>query len=120
MNIIFEVDDLKEASPATISRNGMVLVEQDTIDYEDLILSYSINLPSNFDNKMKNNFKNISLWLIKPLLYFLFKNCTFGLPTDKFHLTNEKNNDILLQSENINNYLNEKIIEVKNENKVLK
>ena len=87
MNIIFEVDDLKEASPATISRNGMVLVEQDTIDYEDLILSYSINLPSNFDNKMKNNFKNISLWLIKPLLYFLFKNCTFGLPTDKFHLT---------------------------------
>ena len=87
MNIIFEVDDLKEASPATISRNGMVLCEQDTIDYEDLLISYTTILPSNFDQKMKKNFLNISQWLIKPLINFLFNNCSFGLPTDKFHLT---------------------------------
>ena len=39
---------------------------------------------------------------------------------EKFHLTNEKNNDMLLQNENINNYLNDKVVDVKNENKVLK
>ena len=86
MNIIFEVDDLKEASPATISRNGMVLCEQETIDYEDMILSYSQNLPSYFDIKMKNHFKIISIWLCQPILSFIYRYCKFGLPSDKYHL----------------------------------
>jgi dynein heavy chain len=88
MNIIFEVDDLKEASPATVSRNGMVLCEHDTIDFRDLILSYSNTLPvSAFDAKMVDHFKDVSQWLIHNLLEYIFLYCSFELPTDRLHLT---------------------------------
>ena len=67
-------------------------------------------------NEEKFDISKLQLKLIELENILVFHNKLI----DKFHLTNEKNNDILLQSENINNYLNEKIIEVKNENKVLK
>jgi dynein heavy chain len=88
MNIIFEVDDLKEASPATVSRNGMVLCEHDTIDFKDLIQSYSNTLPTSaFDPKMVEHFKEVSMFLIYNLLEYIFQYCTFELPTDRLHLT---------------------------------
>jgi dynein heavy chain len=87
MNIIFEVDDLKEASPATVSRNGMVLCEQDTIDCKDLIESYANTLPHNvFDAKLMNQFKENSNFLTKCIIIYIFKYAQFGLPTDRFHL----------------------------------
>ena len=86
MNIMFEVDDLKEASPATISRNGMVLCQNDTIHYEDLIESYSKLLPSGFSPKLKSSFLQLSKWIIKPVLAFLNKNCEFGVPMSNIHL----------------------------------
>jgi hypothetical protein len=86
-NIIFEVDDLKEASPATVSRNGMVLCEQDTIDCKDLIESYANSLPHNvFDAKLMNQFKENSNFLTKCIIVYIFKYAQFGLPTDRFHL----------------------------------
>jgi dynein heavy chain len=33
MNVMFEVEDLAEASPATISRCGMVFVRKDIVDW---------------------------------------------------------------------------------------
>lgn len=39
-HILFELDDLSEASPATVSRCGMVLVEPQTLDSSALILSW--------------------------------------------------------------------------------
>ena len=88
MNIVFEVDDLKEASPATVSRNGMVLCEQDTISTDDLILSYYNTLPEqHFNPKLRNQFKDNAIWITNTALEYVNKdNVEFGLPCDKFHL----------------------------------
>lgn len=87
MNILFEVDDLKEASPATVSRNGMVLCENDTIDFKDIILSYHNKLPTIFEGKLGDHFKDVGVWLIENLLEFVFNKCTLEIPTDRLHLT---------------------------------
>ena len=88
MNIVFEVDDLKEASPATVSRNGMVLCEMDTISTDDLILSYCNTLPEHyFNQKLLTQFKDNAIWITNTMLEFVAKdNIEFGLPCDKFHL----------------------------------
>ena len=87
MNIIFEVDELKEASPSTISRNGMVLCEENTIDINDLFISYSNDLPKAFDNKLLSHFRAHAFWFFNTILEFVYKNCIFGLNIDRHHIT---------------------------------
>lgn len=88
MNIVFEVDDLKEASPATVSRNGMVLCEMDTISTDDLILSYCNTLPEHYyTQKLLDQFRDNAIWITNTCIEFIFKDhIEFGLPCDKFHL----------------------------------
>lgn len=74
MNIMFEVDDLREASPATVSRNGMVLCEKKTIKFFDIVMSYISDLPNIFEQKFKLHFINQFNYLIKPVLAYLDKN----------------------------------------------
>lgn len=45
MNIICEVSDLSQASPATISRNGMVYMSPDSISWMPLLRSWLVTLP---------------------------------------------------------------------------
>lgn len=95
MNIIFEVDDLRENSLATISRNGMVLCESQTINFTDLLISYTNNLPSIFGSDLKSNedslrkyFLNISYHVLMPSLEFYNNNKKeLGIVLDPIHLT---------------------------------
>lgn len=45
MTMMFEVEDLKVASPATVSRCGMVFMEPNRLGWEVLIRSYVMSLP---------------------------------------------------------------------------
>lgn len=45
MNIIFEVEDLKEASPATVSRCGMVFARKDIIEWRTQLNVWIQSLP---------------------------------------------------------------------------
>lgn len=49
MNIIFEVQDLLEASPATVSRCGMVFMENKDLGYEVYFQNWYQNLTSNLN-----------------------------------------------------------------------
>src|SRR5690606_31128413 len=53
MNLIFEVRDLKEASPATVSRNGMVYLEPQHVGYMTIVdtwnLTYKAKLRHSFE-----------------------------------------------------------------------
>jgi dynein heavy chain len=46
MNMIFEPMDLQEASPATVSRCGMVFVQPDSMGWMHLYTSWKKDLPS--------------------------------------------------------------------------
>jgi len=47
MTIMFEVEDLNEASPATVSRCGMVYLIPEQLGWKFLIKPWLNNLPSN-------------------------------------------------------------------------
>lgn len=45
MTMMFEVEDLKQASPATVSRCGMVFLEPESLGWRVLVSSYIESLP---------------------------------------------------------------------------
>ena len=52
MTIMFEVEDLKVASPATVSRCGMVLLEPHELGHNVLIASYATDIGSFLDERL--------------------------------------------------------------------
>ena len=48
MNVMFEVENLAVASPATVSRCGMVYLEPEIVEMEAFLFSWIHGLPGNF------------------------------------------------------------------------
>ena len=79
IKILFEVEDLTQASPATVSRCGMVYMEPENLDLNHLVTSYLRRLPLIFKEKSKllPTFGNlISKYLFKSLEY-VFEHSIF-------------------------------------------
>lgn len=77
MTIMFETDDLSYASPATVSRCGMVYMEPEALGSEPLITSWMNTLPETF-NKRKNLIPSITGFFDKymyEMLKYTRKNC---------------------------------------------
>jgi dynein heavy chain len=73
-SMIFEVQDLAVASPATVSRCGMVYTEPSQIGWEPLLTSWMATLPEALDPH-KEKLNNLFGWLVPPCLRFVAKEC---------------------------------------------
>ena len=79
MNMIFEVQDLAVASPATVSRCGMIYVEPTQIGWEPLRKSWMNALPEHM-GPHKSLFDSLFDWLVEPCFRFVRKNCKESQP----------------------------------------
>jgi dynein heavy chain len=68
MNMIFEVADLAVASPATVSRCGMVYMQPDLLGWRPVLLSWLAALPAGVSETHKAQMLALTDWLVPPCL----------------------------------------------------
>ncbi|KYQ53326.1 Dynein heavy chain 7, axonemal [Trachymyrmex zeteki] len=73
-NLIFEPMDLEVASPATVSRCGMIYMEPVSLGWIPLLISWLNTLPLSFTEDIKNHLKDMYLRFCPPLLH-LIRRC---------------------------------------------
>ncbi|KAA6419936.1 MAG: dynein heavy chain axonemal [Trebouxia sp. A1-2] len=76
MNMIFEVQDLVVASPATVSRCGMVYVEPSQMGWRPLRDSWmQADLPAALTQDQRSHMHTLFEWLVDPCIAFVRRNC---------------------------------------------
>jgi dynein heavy chain, axonemal len=81
MTMMFEPEDLAVASPATVSRCGMVYMEPTSLGYDVLLQSWLNKTPSLLGEKFRGMFQMLFDKFVPSLLGFLRRYCTEPLPT---------------------------------------
>ena len=106
MSLIFEVRDLAVASPATVSRCGMIFMEPARIGWRDTLVISWLNQITFLDDRQKDLIGDHVDWLLPPLLEFLRKGCVEISDTSDSSITNAFLN--LFQSQ-LNDIVNKKV-----------
>ncbi|MPC44116.1 Dynein heavy chain 3, axonemal [Portunus trituberculatus] len=86
MSVIFETCDLEEASPATVSRCGMIYMESKELGWRPLKDSYLASLPGAVKPEVRQMMDHVIEWLLPPLLKFVMNRCKFMIQTSELHL----------------------------------
>ena len=86
MNMIFEVADLAVASPATVSRCGMVYVQPSQLTWRPTVLSWLATLPPCVTEKHKEQMLAMYDWLVSPCLRVAMKECRMPCPMQDINL----------------------------------
>jgi dynein heavy chain len=81
MNLIFEPMDLAVASPATVSRCGMVYMEPHSLGWEPLMESWLDKLPPTVEKTQKDALLALFGWFLDPILWYLRRECRSPVPT---------------------------------------
>ncbi|KAK7884177.1 hypothetical protein WMY93_027300 [Mugilogobius chulae] len=82
MSLIFEAMDLSQASPATVSRCGMIYMEPSQLGWEPLVLSWINTLPEDLQSPDSRTLViELFHWLLPPALRMLRKYCKEVVPT---------------------------------------
>jgi dynein heavy chain len=71
MNMIYEPADLAAASPATVSRCGMIYMEPSSIGWTPSYKSWKLNLPKLLTIDDINEIDYMFTWLVDKCLHFL-------------------------------------------------
>ncbi|XP_028407226.1 dynein heavy chain 3, axonemal-like [Dendronephthya gigantea] len=89
-NMIFEPKDLDQASPATVSRCGMIYMEATQLGWMTLIKSWIMyNFPPNLGLAMKTMIQDMFFWLLPPVLDFVNRHCTQFVRVSSMHLVKQ-------------------------------
>lgn len=84
LSVILETDNIEEASPGTVSRCGIIYIEQKIAGYKHHIAAWI--LEQKFHDKY-NKFMNILIeWSLDSCLNFVYKTCQFRIAVDKIYL----------------------------------
>ena len=87
MNLIFEPEDLEQASPATVSRCGMIYMDPTQLGWRPLKDSYmQHNLPSTLTKDHIDLLEDLFAWFVDPCIEFIKMNCKFQVQTSFIHL----------------------------------
>lgn len=82
MNMIFEPMDLEVASPATVSRCGMIYMEPTSLGWRPLYDSwFKHRLPKTLKQEDRDEVDMLFQWIIDPTLYYLRHNFSEISPT---------------------------------------
>uniref|UniRef100_A0A672VCY4 Dynein axonemal heavy chain 12 n=1 Tax=Strigops habroptila TaxID=2489341 RepID=A0A672VCY4_STRHB len=82
MSLIFETMDLSQASPATVSRCGMIYLEPSQLGWKPLVASWLNKLPEPLNLKEHRDLlQGLFDWLIPPALRLRQKQCKELVPT---------------------------------------
>jgi dynein heavy chain, axonemal len=86
MNMIFEVQDLAVASPATVSRCGMVYMQSQLLGWRPVMLSWMATLPAAVTAEQKEEVTALFDWLLPPMLRMAQKEIANVLPMQEINL----------------------------------
>ncbi|MBN3303948.1 DYH3 protein, partial [Amia calva] len=86
MSLIFEPADLEQASPATVSRCGMIYMEPHQLGWTPLKDSYMDTLPEALSKEHRQLVSDMFNWLVQPCLDFIRRECRFLVQTSPIHL----------------------------------
>ncbi|XP_077915202.1 cytoplasmic dynein 2 heavy chain 1 isoform X5 [Halichoerus grypus] len=97
VNFIFETHDLSCASPATISRMGMIFLSDEETDVNSLIKSWLKNQPPNYRNNLENwigdYFEKALQWVLKQNDYVVETSLVGTVMNGLSHLRGCQNHD---------------------------
>ena len=87
-NMIFEPRDLDQASPATVSRCGMIYLDSFSLGETALIKSWlKYEVPEFLGKVQKEKIQMLFDWLMEPCLDFVTKHCEQLVYCSRMHLT---------------------------------
>jgi len=86
MNMIFEPMDLAVASPATVSRCGMVYLQPHEMGWRHLYDSWKNTLPEELEEEQKKLLDNLVEVIVQPCIDFVRKECKEQTPTEDQNL----------------------------------
>ncbi|XP_038617598.1 cytoplasmic dynein 2 heavy chain 1 [Tachyglossus aculeatus] len=97
VNFVFETHDLSCASPATISRMGMIFLSDEETDLNSLIKSWLRNQPENYRDDLENwigdYFEKALQWVLKQNDYVVETSLVGTVMNGLSHLHGSRNRD---------------------------
>ncbi|XP_050466815.1 dynein axonemal heavy chain 3 isoform X2 [Cataglyphis hispanica] len=86
MSMLFEPADLEHASPATVSRCGMIYMEPSQLGWPSLFESYKKYLKEKLLFEQYELIIELIEWLTKPILHFIHYNCKTFIDMSEMHM----------------------------------
>lgn len=86
MNLMFETADLEHASPATVSRCGMIYMEPSQLGWMPIFESYKKHLKEKLLHEQYELVIELVEWLTEPILQFIRQHCKTFIDMSEIHM----------------------------------